>query len=138
MRNNPLDFDGMLDRVTAGEQPLPDSLVIATMDEGKHDDSCTKQGEPVNESHLRHPRAKKTFDITLIRRDLSSRPAKIETDGNLPEVITWEGEYFKVNLFKVNFDLGEPYLYQQIYAERLCDIEVAVASNPHPSLPEAA
>ena len=31
MEHNPLDFDGMLDRVVAGEEELPDSLAVAIM-----------------------------------------------------------------------------------------------------------
>ena len=31
MQHNPLDFDGMLDRVIAGEEELPDSLAVAIM-----------------------------------------------------------------------------------------------------------
>jgi hypothetical protein len=124
---NSLDFDGMLDRVIAGEQ-LPDSIVVATANQCL----CTEQGKQVENTHLCRPRAKKTFDITLIRRGLSSRPATIETDGNLPEVIFEEGEFFKVNL-----GLGEPYLYQQIYAEKLSDIEVNWSKHLHPSLPES-
>ena len=31
MQHNPLDFDGMLDRVLAGEEELPDSLAVAIM-----------------------------------------------------------------------------------------------------------
>ncbi|WP_293341097.1 hypothetical protein [Microcoleus sp. CAWBG58] len=64
--------------------------------------------------------AKKTFRITLMTKDLSSRPATIETDGNLPEAIFWNMKFFRLNI-----ELGQPYLYQQISGEFLSDIEVA-------------
>jgi len=114
--HNSLDFDGMLDRVVAGEEQLPDSIVVPF---GNNRSLGIEKGKQVGKSHLCRPRAKKTFDITLVRRGLSSRPAKIQTEGNFPEVIIWEGEFFKVNM-----GLGEPYIYHQIYAKNLSDIEV--------------
>lgn len=106
MQHNPLDFDGMLDRVTAGEEPLSDSLAMAAM---------TKLSDAVHPSH----RASKRTDITLITKDGSSRPTTIETDGNVPEVLLWNGIFFKLNL-----GLGKPYLYLEIYGVMLSDIEV--------------
>jgi hypothetical protein len=120
MKHNPLDFDGMLDRVIASDEPLPDSIVIAIGNPNLY----TQKENPVDENQVCRPRAKRTFDITLVRRGLPSRPAKIETEGNLPEVIIWEDEFFHVNL-----GLGEPYLYHPIYAARLSDIEVNLVGD---------
>ncbi|WP_293341095.1 hypothetical protein [Microcoleus sp. CAWBG58] len=50
---NPLDFDGMLDRVAAGEEDLPDSLVVAIVDT---DNSIKSRiiRQRASLSHLRH------------------------------------------------------------------------------------
>lgn len=117
--NNPLDFDGMLDRVIAGEE-MPLSLAIATiggaMTKERHSDLCTEQGEPSNYNPP-YPKRKK-FDITLIKKCRESHAATIETDGNIPEIIIWDDVFFKLNI-----GLGEPYLYLQIYGANLSDVE---------------
>ena len=38
MTFNPLDFDGMLDRIIDGEEDFPDSLVVATLGDEDFDD----------------------------------------------------------------------------------------------------
>lgn len=65
--------------------------------------------------------SKSIFRITLVMKDLSSQPATIETDGRLPEVICARTGKF----FRLNTDLGEPYIYEQISGEFLSNIEVS-------------
>jgi hypothetical protein len=78
--------------------------------------------------HNRTERTKRT-NITLIAKDRSSLPTTIETDGNIPEVIRWKGEFFKLNMA-----LGKPYIYLQIYGEELSNIEVKDDMQPNSSL----
>lgn len=118
MKHNPLDFDGMLDRVVAGSARLPNSLIVAIADDNTMEkDIATQAVVPAYPTRS----SKKTFNITLVAKDKSSRPATIKTDGNVPEIIRWKGLFFKLNLA-----LGQPYLYLQVYGEELSNVEVEV------------
>lgn len=119
MKHNPLDFDGILDRLIAGSERLPHSIIVAA---DNSTENIAAQATLVPTLSARP--SKRTFDITLIAKDKSSRPATIETDGNVPEIIRWQGVFFKLNLA-----LGQPYLYLQIYGAELSDIEVVASST---------
>lgn len=64
----------------------------------------------------KHPQI---FDIRLIAKDKTVRDARVRTLGNIPKVVRYGAKTFEINIA-----LGEPYLYLEIYAEDLSNIEV--------------